>query len=74
MDDTEPLNGYDIQTTLDINLQDVAETALLQAMQQHNADDGLVIVMEVATGEVKAISNYLKMRLLLNQILQTIKY
>ena len=51
------INGYDIQTTLDINLQDVAETALLQAMQQHNADDGLVIVMEVATGEVKAISN-----------------
>jgi len=51
------INGLDIQTTLDINLQDVAETALYKAMMQHNADDGLVIVMEVETGEVKAVSN-----------------
>ncbi len=51
------VDGLDIQTTLDINLQDVAETALHKAMMQHNADDGLVMVMEVATGEVKAISN-----------------
>ena len=50
-------NGLDIQTTLDINLQDVAETALHKAMLAHNADDGLVVVMEVKTGEVKAISN-----------------
>lgn len=51
------INGLDLQTTLDINLQDVAETALLKAMLQHDADDGLVVVMEVETGEVKAISN-----------------
>lgn len=51
------VNGLDLQTTLDINLQDVAETALHKAMRQHNADDGLVVVMEVKTGEVKAISN-----------------
>lgn len=51
------VDGFDLQTTLDINLQDVAETALHKAMMQHNADDGLVVVMEVATGEVKAISN-----------------
>lgn len=51
------VNGLDLQTTLDINLQDVAETALHKAMQQHDADDGLVVVMEVKTGEVKAISN-----------------
>jgi len=51
------VNGLDLQTTLDINLQDVAETALHKAMQQHDADDGLVVVMEVSTGEVKAISN-----------------
>src|SRR5690606_28503783 len=50
-------NGLDIQTTLDINLQDVAETALHKAMLAHNADDGIVVVMEVKTGEVKAISN-----------------
>lgn len=51
------VDGLDIQTTLDINLQDVAETALYHAMMEHNADDGLVMVMEVKTGEVKAISN-----------------
>lgn len=51
------VNGLDLQTTLDINLQDVAETALHNAMMKHNADDGLVVVMEVETGEVKAISN-----------------
>lgn len=51
------VDGLDIQTTLDINLQDVAETALHKAMMEHNADDGLVVVMEVKTGEVKAISN-----------------
>jgi cell division protein FtsI (penicillin-binding protein 3) len=51
------VNGLDLQTTLDINLQDVAETALHKAMMQHDADDGMVVVMEVQTGEVKAITN-----------------
>lgn len=51
------INGLDLQTTLDINLQDVAETALHKAMVQHDADDGMIVVMEVATGEVKAITN-----------------
>lgn len=51
------VNGLDIQTTLDINLQDVAETALYEAMKSHDADEGTVIVMEVKTGEIKAISN-----------------
>lgn len=51
------VDGLDIQTSLDINLQDVAETALHKAMMQHDADDGMVVVMEVKTGEIKAISN-----------------
>ncbi|MDQ2658524.1 MAG: penicillin-binding protein 2, partial [Bacteroidota bacterium] len=51
------VNGLDLQTTLDINLQDVAQTALYKAMAQHRADDGMVVVMEVQTGEVKAITN-----------------
>jgi len=54
---TKAVDGLDLQTTLDINLQDVAETALHKAMLQHDADDGLIVVMEVKTGEVKAISN-----------------
>ena len=51
------VDGLDIVTTLDINLQDVAETALYDAMKSHNADEGTVVVMEVKTGEIKAISN-----------------
>lgn len=51
------VDGLDLQTTLDINLQDVAETALHKAMVQHDADEGMVVVMEVQTGEVKAITN-----------------
>lgn len=51
------VDGNDLQTTLDINLQDVAETSLYKAMKSHNADEGTVVVMEVKTGEVKAISN-----------------
>nr|WP_255647335.1 penicillin-binding transpeptidase domain-containing protein [Fulvivirga sedimenti] len=50
-------NGYDIETTIDINLQDVSETALLRALEYHDADYGTVVVMEVKTGEIKAISN-----------------
>jgi len=56
-ENVKAINGLDIQTTLDINLQDVSETALHKAMMQHNADDGLVVVMEVKTGAVKAIAN-----------------
>jgi cell division protein FtsI (penicillin-binding protein 3) len=54
---TKAVSGLDIQTTIDINLQDVAETSLHRAMQQHNADEGTVVVMEVKTGHIKAISN-----------------
>jgi cell division protein FtsI (penicillin-binding protein 3) len=49
--------GYDIETTIDVNLQDVTETALLRALEEHNADYGTAVVMEVNTGEIKAISN-----------------
>ncbi len=49
--------GLDIETTIDINLQDVSETALLRALDYHEADYGVVVVMEVHTGEIKAISN-----------------
>lgn len=51
------VDGLDLQTTLDINLQDVAETALYKAMKEHHADEGTVVVMQVKTGEIKAISN-----------------
>jgi cell division protein FtsI (penicillin-binding protein 3) len=53
----KPVNGYDLITTLDINLQDVAHTSLLKVLQQSQANYGAVVVMEVATGEIKAIAN-----------------
>ena len=53
----EAVNGWDIQTTLDINIQDVAEDALLRACEKYEAKYGCVIVMEVATGEIKALAN-----------------
>lgn len=53
----EPQNGYDIVSTIDVNIQDVAENALLEQLRKHDADHGTVVVMEVNTGEVKAIAN-----------------
>lgn len=53
----EPRNGDDILTTLDINIQDITEEALLKGMQRHDADWGVAIVMEVSTGKIKAIAN-----------------
>jgi len=55
--DVKPAAGHDIVTTLDINVQDVAQSSLLEALIAHEADYGSVVVMEVATGEIKAISN-----------------
>lgn len=56
-DNKKAEDGYDIQTTIDVNLQDVVETSLHEAMAAHQADQGTVVVMEVKTGEVRAISN-----------------
>jgi cell division protein FtsI (penicillin-binding protein 3) len=53
----EPQPGNDIVTTLDINIQDVAENALLKACQVHDADHGCAIVMEVKTGAIRAMAN-----------------
>ncbi len=53
----EPENGMDIISTIDINLQDVAEDALYRAIQDHKADHGCVVLMEVSTGKIKAIAN-----------------
>lgn len=58
--EVKPKDGYDIVTTINVDLQDVAETALLGALIEHDADYGSVVVMEVNTGEIKAISNLSK--------------
>lgn len=53
----EPKDGYDLTSTIDINIQDIAHHALLKQLEKYKADHGCVIVMETKTGEVKAISN-----------------
>ncbi len=56
-EEIEPDNGDDVITTIDVNLQDVAETSLYSHLVRHNAEWGCAILMEVETGEIKAISN-----------------
>ena len=53
----EPQNGDDIITTLDVNLQDLAETSLRKELIADSADHGCVILMEVKTGYLRAMAN-----------------
>ncbi len=53
----EPVDGMDVKTTIDVDLQDIAEKALLDGVKQFDAAVGYVILMEVHSGEVKAIVN-----------------
>ncbi len=58
--DAPPVDGNDIETTIDVAMQDVAEKALLKQLKNINGDVGVVVLMEVATGDVKAIVNMTK--------------
>ncbi len=53
----QPVDGNDIVTTIDVDLQDVASSALMTQLKKHNAHHGCAIVMEVATGDIRAIVN-----------------
>ncbi|HEX3384064.1 MAG TPA: penicillin-binding transpeptidase domain-containing protein, partial [Mucilaginibacter sp.] len=53
-----PKEGADILSTIDVNLQDVAQAALKKEMISSQADHGCVVLMEVQTGEIKAIANF----------------
>ena len=53
----EPQNGKDIITTLDVNIQDIAETALQKVLMANECEYGTCLVMEVKTGKIKAIAN-----------------
>ncbi len=55
--ETDPVNGKDIYTTLDVTMQDIAETALMKMMLQCEGPYGTAIVMETSTGKIKAIAN-----------------
>lgn len=55
--EVEPQDGYDVMSTINVNIQDIAHHALLKQLEYYEADHGSVIVMEVKTGEIKAVSN-----------------
>ena len=57
-----PKEGADIISTIDINMQDVAQRALKKQLITSDADHGCVILMEVATGEIRAVANFSKVR------------
>lgn len=58
--EVEPKDGSDLYTTIDINIQDVAQSALLKALIKNEASHGCAVLMEVKTGAIKAISNLTK--------------
>jgi len=58
--DVAPQDGLDIVTTIDVGMQDIAEKALLDKLKEIDASVGVAVLMEVATGEVKAIVNMTK--------------
>lgn len=55
-----PVDGADIVTTIDVDIQDLTERSLLEELREIDAREGVAIVMEVKTGDVKAISNLTK--------------
>ncbi|MCJ8209399.1 transpeptidase family protein [Mucilaginibacter sp. RS28] len=59
-EEISPKDGADIISTIDVNFQDVAQNALEKQLIKSEADHGCVILMEVATGEVRAVANYTK--------------
>ena len=58
--DIPPVDGCDIITTIDVGMQDIAEKALVDKLKEINGNVGVAILMEVETGDVKAIVNMTK--------------
>ena len=57
INEVDPQDGYDVISTLDVYIQDIAHHALLKQLEEYGAEHGCVVVMETKTGQVKAISN-----------------
>ena len=58
--DIPPVDGCDLLSTIDVGMQDICEKALVDKLKELNASVGVVVLMEVATGEVKAIVNMMQ--------------
>ena len=57
VNEIDPQDGYDVISTIDVFIQDIAHHALLKQLEKYEADHGCVVVMETKTGNIKAISN-----------------
>ncbi|MBK79143.1 MAG: penicillin-binding protein [Flavobacteriaceae bacterium] len=57
INEKEPTEGYDIYSTIDTNIQDISHNSLLSQLEEFEAEHGLAVVMEVASGEIRAIVN-----------------
>lgn len=58
--DKEPVDGYDLVSTIDVSMQDICESALREKLHELDASMGVVVLMEVKTGDVKAIVNLMR--------------
>ncbi|MEJ6711749.1 MAG: penicillin-binding protein [Flavobacteriales bacterium] len=56
-EDVEPESGADIYSTIDIHIQDIAQSALLSSLEKYEAESGSVILMDVKTGAIRAMSS-----------------
>ena len=57
VNEVDPRDGYDVISTIDVYIQDIAHHALLKQLEEYQANHGCVVEMETKTGHVKAISN-----------------
>lgn len=57
INEVDPQDGYDVISTIDVYIQDIAHHALLKQLEDYDAEHGCVVVMETKTGQIKAISN-----------------
>ena len=57
VNEREPTEGFNVHTTINVNIQDIAHTSLLEQLEKFKADHGTVVVMETQTGKIKAIAN-----------------
>ena len=74
VNEVEPQDGYDVISTIDVYIQDIAHHALLKQLKEYNAEHGCVVVMETKTGRIKAISNLGKLKVSDTSYVETTNY
>ncbi len=57
VNEKEPTQGHDVYTTINLNIQDITHSALLEQLEKYKADHGTAVVMETKTGKIRAIVN-----------------